>query len=165
VCVTQISPTLFSLSHQSPQGRQENSTYGAHGHESGRMDLVTSPEGLHLDSAGGQSLDFIATVRIRLRQCSEAAVEAEGGGSSGVKNSHTVDITVEFERFSDFTDVLTELNRILSEHGNTAIQSDPTGRKITFDGVEKGSINCFTSFVESLCVVFPRPMSVFETSN
>jgi hypothetical protein len=113
-----------------------------------------------MDSAGGPSLDFIATVRIRLTQRSGAAGE---GSSSGVRDSHVVEITVEFERYSDFTDILTEFNRILSEHGNTVAQSDPSGRKIIFDGVVRGSVDCFTTFVESLCVVFPRPASVFET--
>lgn len=135
------------------------------------MDCVTSPEGLLVDSAGGKFTDFIATVRIRLIECSGAGGEGaggEGGGggsSSGVESSQTVDITVEFERYSDFTDVLSEFNRILSAHGTTAAQSDPTSRKIIFDGVQRGNISSFSSFVDSLCAVFPRPVSVFETLN
>ena len=190
VCVTQVSPTLFSLSHQSPQTHLQDSTYAAHGHDGDRMDCVTSPEGLLVDSAGGKFTDFIATVRIRLIECSGARGEGagaggreggggEGGGgggeggregrgggsSSGFESSQTVDITVEFERYTDFTDVLSEFNRILSAHGTTAAQSDPASRKITFDGVQRGNISSLSSFVDSLCAVFPRPVSVFETLN
>jgi hypothetical protein len=182
VCVTQVSPTLFSLSHQSPQTHLQDSTYAAHGHDGDRMDCVTSPEGLLVDSAGGKLTDFIATVRIRLIECNGARGEGgragggeggrgggEGGGgggsSSGFETSQTVDITVEFERYTDFTDVLREFNRILSTHGATAAQSDPTSRKIIFDGVQRGNISSLSSFVDSLCAVFPRPVSVFETFN
>ena len=184
VCVTQVSPTLFSLSHQSPQIHLQDSTYAAYGHDVDRMDCVTSPEGLHVDSAGGKFTDFIATVRIRLIECSGARGEGgreggrgegaggEGGGegrgggsSSGFESSQTVDITVEFERYIDFTDVLSEFNRILSTHGTNAAQSDPTSRKIVFDGVQRGNTSSLSSFVDSLCAVFPRPVSVFETLN
>lgn len=154
------------------------------------MDCVLSPEpsreGQQLDGVVGQSIEFIATVRIRLRECSGAGGEGgegggalangvqggegagagggrEGGSSSGEESSPAVTITVDFELYSDFTDILTEFNRILSAHGNTAIQSNSTDRKIVFDCVERGALSYFSSFIESLCVVFPRPVSVFET--
>lgn len=171
MCVTQISPTVFSLSYQSPQTQSETSgTYGAYEQEDHRMECDSSPQGANRDSEKSLSVDFIAVVRIRLRE--RRGSGGAGGGGKGGKGvggsdsntggiSHTADITVEFERQSDFLGVLNELHRALTAVGATA-QSDPSSRKMTFNAVEIGNVNHLRSFVDSLCAVFPRPVSVFE---